>query len=123
MNIVLVFVGGGIGAAARYLLSGLVHRFVDPSFPYGTLAVNVAGCFAIGFLASLSEDRFLISSSMRMFLGIGILGGFTTFSTFSIETLYLAREASFLLAVLNISLTVVSGLVASWVGLSLGKLI
>jgi fluoride exporter len=123
MNIVLVFVGGGLGAAARYLVSGLVHRFVDPSFPYGTLAVNLLGCFAIGLFASMSEERFLINSSVRTFLGIGILGGFTTFSTFSIETLNLARDASFLFALGNVSLSVVGGLVAAWAGMSLGRLI
>ncbi len=123
MNVVLVFVGGGLGAAARYLVSGLVHRFVDPAFPYGTLAVNLVGCFAIGFLASMVEERFLINTSVRTFLGIGILGGFTTFSTFSLETLQLARDASFLLALWNISLSVVGGLFAAWAGMAVGRMI
>jgi CrcB protein len=123
MNVVLVFVGGGIGAAARYLVSGLVHRLAGPAFPYGTLAVNIFGCFAIGFLASMVEERFLINSSARTFLGIGVLGGFTTFSTFSFETLQLVRDANFLPALLNISLSVVGGLSAAWAGMALGRLI
>jgi len=92
---VLVFIGGGIGATARYGLQGLVYRYTSASFPYGTLAVNVLGCFAIGFLMSSFEERFMVNPSLRLFLAIGILGGFTTFSLFSYETIMLLREGSY----------------------------
>jgi len=123
MNVLYVFVGGGVGAAARYLVSGLVYRWIDPAFPYGTLVVNITGCFLIGFLASIFQDRFLVNTSLRLFLTIGILGGFTTFSTFSLETLHMLQEGSTALALLNIGGSIVGGLLASWVGIFLGRMV
>ena len=74
MNYVWVFIGGGLGACARYWLSGFVYRFVEPDFPYGVLAVNVLGCLVIGFLMTGFEERFMINPSLRIFLTIGLLG-------------------------------------------------
>jgi protein CrcB len=83
-----------MGGVLRYLLSTWVHRLLDnPWFPYGTLLVNITGCLAIGFLASLAEDRAVFTSEARLFIFIGILGGFTTFSSFALETFSLARTA------------------------------
>jgi fluoride exporter len=123
MNVVLVFLGGGIGAVARYWMQGAVYRIVGASFPYGTLAVNVAGSFCIGFLMLVFEERFLVQPSLRVFLTIGILGGFTTFSSFSFETLALLREGSIVAGLLNARVSVATCLGATWFGTIIGKMI
>ena len=123
MNVLLVFVGGGIGATARYGLQGLIYRYSGAAFPYGTLAVNVLGCLVIGFLMSIFEGRIVINQSVRLFLAIGILGGFTTFSSFSYETMMLLREGSYGAGMVNIFGTMVSCLAATWLGMLMGKLL
>ena len=123
MSYALVFIGGGLGAAARYWLSGFVYRFLDPVFPYGTLCVNVLGCFIIGLLMSLFEERFVVQASLRTFLTIGFLGGFTTFSTFSYETVSLMQSSEYLFAFLNMFLSLSLCLVGTWLGLGLGRIL
>jgi CrcB protein len=118
---VLVFLGGGAGAALRYWLQGVVHQRAGAAFPYGTLVVNILGCLAIGLLMISLEERFLATPALRVFLTIGILGGFTTFSSFSYETLALVREGEHLSALVNIGLSVLACLSATWVGMQLGK--
>jgi fluoride exporter len=118
----LVFTGGGIGASARYWLSGAVYRFLPSSFPYGNLFVNITGCFAIGFLMTLMEERFLSEPALRMFLTIGILGGFTTFSSFSYETIALLRDAEILRASINIIASVFGCLAATTIGMFIGRI-
>jgi fluoride exporter len=118
----IVFLGGGLGAALRYWLSGSVYRFMGTGFPYGTLLVNVLGCFFIGFLMALFEDRFVVQPSLRLFLTIGVLGGFTTFSTFSYETISLLREGSYLSGTANVVYSILNCLGAAWLGGLLGKL-
>jgi fluoride exporter len=122
MNLILVFVGGGIGATARYGLQGAVYRLTGAGFPYGTLAVNVVGSFLIGFLMTSFEERFMVNPSLRVFLTIGILGGFTTFSSFSYETMALLRDGSYGLGLVNVASSVVVCLGATWLGTLLGKL-
>ena len=122
-NVLLVFIGGGLGAVVRYWLGGVVHKLIGTGFPYGTLAVNFLGCFAIGMLMVGFEDRFLVNPSLRIFLTIGILGGFTTFSSFSFETIALARGGEFLFAGLNVLLSVTMCLVSTYVGTLIGKLL
>jgi CrcB protein len=121
-NYLLVFTGGGIGASARYYLSGAVYRFLPADFPYGNLIVNVTGCFTIGLLMTLMEERFLSDPSLRVFLTIGILGGFTTFSSFSYETVALLRDAEVLRASLNITASVFGCLAATTLGMFIGRL-
>ena len=122
-QIILVGIGGFIGAVFRFLLSGFVHRLVPLSeFPFGTLAVNVAGCLLIGLLNGLAENRQIIGPELRLFLMIGVLGGFTTFSAFGYETLVLIRDAEFLRALGNVFLQVFFGLVAVWLGYMLGRI-
>ena len=123
LGVFLVGVGGFIGSVLRYLLSGWVHRVLDnPWFPYGTLFVNVTGCAVIGFLAGLAETRSLFTSEARLFVFIGILGGFTTFSSFALETLSLARNTQTLGASMNIASELILGLFAVWAGNVLARL-
>lgn len=119
----IVFLGGGLGAAARYWLSGFVYRFLDPVFPYGNLAVNVTGSFLIGILMTVFEERFAAGPMIKIFLAIGVLGGFTTFSSFSYETVALFRSGELLFAGLNIFLSVSLCLAGTYAGLLLGKFI
>lgn len=104
-KILLVGLGGFIGAVSRYAVGGVVQNLSKSiAFPYGTFAVNVIGCFLLGSLAYLAETRSLFSAHTRMFLFIGVLGAFTTFSTFANETLELIRDNSRGFALLNIVL-------------------
>lgn len=124
LNIILVGIGGALGSIARYLVSTWVQATVKSvSFPYGTLTVNLVGCFVIGFLAQLAEARGVFTSESRAFVFIGILGGFTTFSSFGNETLNLARGGEFLSALSNIGLNVLIGLFAVWLGRTVAYLI
>jgi fluoride exporter len=123
-NILLVGFGGFIGSVLRYLTSGYVQQSTKSiDFPYGTLAVNVIGCFIIGFLAQLAEDRGVFTSESRLFVFTGFLGGFTTFSSFGNETLNLARDSQILNALANVGLNVLLGLFAVWLGRTVSYLI
>jgi CrcB protein len=121
-NYVLVFLGGGLGAASRYWLSGWVPGKVESDLPVGTLVVNILGCFLIGLLMSAFEERFLTQPSIRVFLTIGILGGFTTFSTFSFETVALMRDGEILYATLNILVSIVTCVGGTALGMFIGRL-
>jgi CrcB protein len=122
-KILISGIGGFIGSALRYWISVMAYRFFGQDFPYGTLFVNVSGCLLIGFIMTFFEERFVFSSNLRMFLTIGVLGGFTTFSTFSYETIALLREGSFFLGTANVLLTVFLCLVATAIGGIAGKLL
>ncbi len=119
----IVFFGGGVGAALRYWLSGAVYRYLPPDFPYGTLAVNLSGCFLIGILMSVQEGRFEFEPSLRLLIGIGILGGFTTFSTFTYETAALLRDGQAIQASMNILASLSGCLAATVAGITIGKLL
>lgn len=115
VKIFLAGVGGFIGSTLRYLVSGFVQdwsRSID--FPYGTLAVNFIGCLAIGFLSQLAETRGYFTAETRTLVFIGVLGGFTTFSAFSNETMNLWREGEALLAGINIAAHLLLCLGAVW---------
>ena len=114
-KIFLAGIGGFIGSVLRYSVSGFVQdlsRSID--FPYGTLAVNLIGCFAIGFLSQLAETRGFFTAETRTLILIGVLGGFTTFSAFSNETINLWREGESLLATINVAAHLVLCLGAVW---------
>lgn len=119
----VVFIGGGVGSVMRYLMSGWVYSIMGTGFPYGTFAVNIVGSLVIGFFLTIAEDRFLVSPDMRVFVAIGIIGGFTTFSTFTYETLGLFRDGSFFIGAANIVASISVALFAAWLGSLLGRLI
>ena len=123
-KLLLVGAGGFAGSVVRYLAGGFVQSYSGSiSFPYGTLVVNLAGCFIIGFLSYLADARGVFDADARAFVFVGILGGFTTFSTFGNETMNLFRDGENGFALLNVGLSVVVGLVLVWLGRSLAYLI
>ena len=123
MNSVLVVaIGGAIGSVARFKLSGyILHHTIDWRFPAGTFAVNVAGCLVAGILAVLAEKYDFFSAEVRLLLFTGLLGGFTTFSAFGLETMHLLKRGEFLVAAANVMLSVTVGLVVLWLGMWLAS--
>ena len=117
-----ICLGGAIGTGARYLLSGWLLRITGSVFPYGTLAVNVIGSFLLGFLmeAALAAD---FPPTLRLALTTGVMGGFTTYSTFNYETLQLFQEDAWFLGFANLGITVTACLVAGVLGLAAGRLV
>ncbi len=117
-NLLLVGAGGFVGSVLRYSTQLLVYRVLPQhTFPIGTLVVNVLGCLAIGFLGSKAG----VTEGARLFLVVGLFGGFTTFSTFGFETVDLARESSAFAAALNVALQIALGLPAVWLGSYLAR--
>jgi len=125
MTVLWVALGGALGSVARYAFSGIAVRWLGAEFPYGTLFVNVAGSFTIGLLAALvaSDGRPLLGADARAFLLVGVLGGFTTFSSFSLETLNLARSGALGPAILNVAGSVVLCLAAVSLGFASAGLV
>ena len=113
-----VAVGAAIGGVLRFWLSGVVAETVGETFPWGTLVINVTGSFVIGFFATFTgpDGRVMVGSTARQFVMTGICGGYTTFSSFSLQTLNLTRDGEFLYAGGNITLSVVLCLLAVWLG-------
>lgn len=117
-GILLVGIGGFVGSVARYKLGGwLLHHTAQQKFPFSTFAVNVAGCLAIGILAGLAEKHDLVSPSLRLLLFTGLLGGFTTFSAFGLETVFLLRRGEPWVALAYALGSVVLGVLAVWLGI------
>ena len=122
-KILLIGIGGFIGSSFRYIVSGAVQKISNQSFfPIGTLTVNLIGCFIIGFLAGLSESRQLFSDMVRSFIFIGVLGGFTTFSTFGYESFSFLRDGQIISTLINISLHIILGILFVWLGFSISKI-
>jgi len=117
-------VGGGIlGTLARYMLAGAVYQKWGTDFPYGTMLVNLIGCFLIGFFDTIFQERFLFSPILRVFLMAGFCGAFTTFSTFILETGNLIRDGEVLRAFLNVIFSVTLGFIVFRLGILLGEII
>jgi len=123
MQILAIAAGGAVGSVLRWAVSNGVYSMFGRTFPYGTLAVNVAGSFLMGFLFVMMVERLDMSGMWRMAILVGFLGAFTTFSTFSIETVNLLQGGDFMRALLNIGVSVLFCLVATWVGFRIGRLI
>lgn len=116
-RVLLVGFGGFLGTVLRYGLGGAVSRMKHgATFPYETLLINVTGCLAFGLLAGLAETRGVFSGTVRSFLFVGVLGGFSTFSSFGYETFQLLRDGQFPAAFLSVGLQVVVGIGAVWAG-------
>ena len=118
LNYLWVALGGALGSVARFWASGFVARHFGETFPFGTLVVNVTGSFVIGLFATLTDPdgRFLVSPGFRTFFMVGICGGYTTFSSFSLQTLNLLREGEWLHAAANAMLSLALCLIAVWLG-------
>ena len=117
MNILFVAFGGALGSVSRYLLGTWVQsvsKSID--FPFGTLTVNLIGCFVIGFLSQLAEARGVFTSESRALVFVGILGGFTTFSSFGNDTINLLRDGETFNALANVGANVILGLLLVWLG-------
>ena len=116
MTYLWIAIGSAIGGAARYACSSLLAAWFGQTFPWGTLAVNVIGSFIIGFFATLTgpDGRLMVSGDMRLFVTVGLCGGYTTFSAFSLQTLTLAQDGEFVRAGLNVVGSVVLCLLAVW---------
>ena len=120
----LVGIGGFIGSILRYALSGYAQRAADSAtFPYGTLIVNLTGCFIIGLLSYLADVRGAFTPETRVFVFVGIMGGYTTFSSFGNETMALFRDGESVPALVNVGVHVIAGLGAVWAGRALANLI
>jgi CrcB protein len=123
-KVILVGLGGFAGTIARYVIGGLIARSNGAAtFPYETLVVNVIGCLALGSLAALAETRGIFTGTTRAVLFIGVLGGFTTFSTFGYETVALIRDGQATAATWNVGLQLALGLGAVWAGGALARLL
>lgn len=120
-QLISIAVGGAAGALLRFWVSNGVYALLGRGFPYGTLAVNVIGSLLMGLLYVFFLERMTVSAELRGAILIGLLGSFTTFSTFSMETLNLVEQAEFLKAALNALLSVVLCLFAAWFGLVIGR--
>ncbi len=108
-TMIYIAIGGAVGAILRYSLSVYIYRNFDESLPWGTIAVNLIGCFIIGFLWNIFQDM-THSANTRIFIFIGILGAFTTFSTFGLESFHLFREGDIKLGILNIFISNIGGI-------------
>jgi len=121
-TISLIFIGAGLGGVLRYGVSTGINNLFNKNFPYGTLVVNVSGSFLMGFLFVFILERFQsIAPQLRALLLIGFLGGYTTFSSFSIETINLMENANWFPAIVNILLSTILCLMAAWMGVMLGR--
>ena len=125
MDVFLVAIGGAIGSVGRYACSGLAARAFGESFPWGTILVNVLGSFVIGLVAALAapEGRLFLPANARLFLMFGICGGFTTFSSFSLQTLNLMRDGAWVWAGANVVSSVVLCVLFTWLGLAAGYVV
>jgi len=123
LKIMLVAVGGSIGATSRYLVSIWAAERFGTNFPYGTLIVNVVGCFIIGAFMTLTTERIIVSSYWRLLVTVGFVGGLTTFSSYSYETFKLLQEADVVMAMSNLFANLIVGFFATWLGISAARLI
>ncbi len=116
MNLFLIAIGGAVGSVARYLFSSLVLRATGSLLPIGTFAVNLAGCVLFGCIMGAAQQRFNLTPQARAFMLVGVLGGFTTFSSYVYESFTLMQDAQFAAAAFNIVGQVMAGLVGLWAG-------
>ena len=119
LQILIIGLGGFVGTVARYGVSVLAYKYAGATFPFGTLTVNIVGCFLIGLVYGVIQEKDVLSTTSRLFLTVGVFGGFTTFSSFGNETLLLLRAGHLLLGIGYVLISVLVGVVAVWGGYSL----
>ena len=122
-RVILISLGGAIGTALRYLVSGIAARWLGADFPYGTLIVNVVGSFLIGLIQQVGTATLLIPETTRLFLTVGIMGGLTTYSSFSYETIRLAQLGAWGQAWINVLVTTALCLSVCFLGIAAGRLV
>ncbi|MEK7703614.1 MAG: fluoride efflux transporter CrcB [Myxococcota bacterium] len=122
-SLLVIALAGAFGTLSRYAVSGWSYRLFGPRFAYGTLIVNLVGCVLLGLVMQLGLSTDLVPPALRVPLGVGFLGAFTTFSTFSYETLRYIEDGALVLAGLNVAVSVVGGLGAVWLGFVLARLV
>ena len=123
IKFVNLVIGGAAGTVARYLLGGAVYRFMGTNFPYGTLVVNISGCFILGILAAFSDKKFMLNPDARLLLMIGFCGAFTTFSTLIFETDNLVRNGQMIRAFGNVFASIILGFLLFRLGTFIGEII
>jgi CrcB protein len=116
VTLLLIAIGGAVGSTLRYLMSSLVLRLSGSMFPVGTFTVNVLGCIVFGIIVGAADERVAVAPGLRAFLLVGMLGGFTTFSSYAYESFALMRDAQFAAAAVNLVGQVLAGLVGLWIG-------
>ena len=121
-SLLLVGTGGFLGSISRFLVSKFMQSSIASAFPYGTFAVNIAGCFLIGLIFGVSERSSILTSGWKLFLAVGFCGGFTTFSTFANENLALLRDGEFFYFFLYTGLSVFLGIAATFLGVLITKI-
>lgn len=119
LQILIIGLGGFVGTVARYGVSVLAYKYAGATFPFGTLTVNIVGCFLIGLVYGVIQEKDVLSTTSRLFLTVGVFGGFTTFSSFGNETLLLLRAGHLLLGIGYVLISVLVGVAAVWGGYSL----
>jgi CrcB protein len=122
-DLLFIALGGALGAVSRYAVSGWAHDLLGTAFPYGTLVVNVAGCFLLGLIAHVGQTTVYISEPARIAATIGFLGGLTTFSTFGYETFRQLEDGQWVYAVGNMAANLFVGLLAVWAGLAAARIV
>lgn len=118
----LIFLGGGLGSVVRFALSRWVYQFFPPPFPNGTLIVNFTACFILGLLVGLATTKEYITPDVKILMAVGFCGGFSTFSTFSLETLELVQAGRWLWATGNVLLSVIGCFITTIAGVAISKL-
>src|SRR5262245_61014510 len=118
---ILIAVAGLVGTLMRYWISGYVAKQYGETFPWGTMAVNLIGCLVAGAVFYLAEERLLLSPTLRTMIMIGLLGGFTTFSSFGLQTFTLLRDGEIVLALLNVTTSNILGVFMVWLGYVVGR--
>ena len=122
-NLAIVGLGGFLGSVARYKLGGFIlHHYSSSKYPLSTFIVNISGCLIIGILGGLVERHHIFVTEIRLLLFTGVLGGFTTFSAFGYETIFLIRREEFFVATMNVVVTIICGMLAVWLGTKIGTL-
>ena len=118
-----LIIGGSLGTIARYMVAGFVYSIFGTTFPYGTLVVNLSGCFIIGLLSALAEEKFLLGSSVRVMLMIGFCGAYTTFSTLILETNNLVHDGEMVRAFMNLFISVLAGFIIFRAGVLIAEIL